>query len=102
MGRILKMVTGTAVTMAFMGGNVAAQSTTGTISDTGRDSDNTVNITIQCTVEVTNNNFITIVNDTDQNAESGNAESSDNRDGGDATSGNAGNTSTTTVTVDCQ
>lgn len=100
MGRILKLVTGTTVAMAFMGGSVAAQTASGTISDTGRDSDNTVNITIKCTVTVVNNNYTTIVNDTDQTAESGDSQSSDNRGSGDTTTGNASNTSTTTTTVE--
>ncbi len=74
---------------------------TGTISDTGRNSDNNIDFRSNHTTRVNNNNDVTVVNDNVQSAHSGNATSSDNRDGGgEAMSGDAHNTSTTSTSVD--
>ena len=63
----------------------------GGISNTGPNSDNSVNGSANNNADVNNNNNSTITNNIKQNAQSGDATVSDNTNGGNATSGNASN-----------
>jgi hypothetical protein len=78
--------------MANSGGN-----NTGSISNTGYNSDNTVSSRVRNSVDVENNNNICVSNDNEQTASSGDARVSENTTGGSATSGDASNTNSTTV-----
>ncbi len=68
------------------------------ISDTGKRSDNNINVRSSTNTSVVNNNNVTVSNDTNQVATSGDA-TVNSRRGGDAVTGNASNTSTTETTV---
>jgi|SRR3989344_4271197 len=67
------------------------------ISRTGPDSYNKIEVKHKSDVRVTNNNNVNVTNNNTQNADSGNAKVYDNTEGGDATSGDASNISTTTI-----
>jgi hypothetical protein len=79
-----------------MGGN---GSNSGTINNTGPDSDNSVRFESRVDVDVDNNNDVRIDNDVDQRSHSGDAEVTHNTTGGSATSGNVSNTSSSSFTV---
>jgi hypothetical protein len=83
------------------GGNGGSQGYGGgaSISDTGRNSDNSIRATYRSNYQVTNNNNVTVNNSNTQYAVSGNAYSHDNRGGGDATTGDASNWNSTTTNV---
>lgn len=72
---------------------------TGTINNTGPDSDNTVNNETTTEVEVENTTDIVVENTNTQTAGSGNARVRHNTTGGDATSGDASNVSTIRSTL---
>jgi hypothetical protein len=71
----------------------------GTITNTGRDSDATVSNSQQSDVKVTTITNYKVTNNNSQNATSGNAVERDNNTGGNATSGGVANTSTATITL---
>lgn len=75
----------------------AADDLTCTISGTGPDSNNTCLQFVGRKCKVVNNTTVIITNTNDQDAESGDANSSGNTGGGGATSGSAGNTNGSTV-----
>lgn len=68
-----------------------------TITETGPESENNVEIETEKTVEVSNSNNISIVNNNTQAAKSGDVSAYGNTTAGDATSGDAKNISTTDV-----
>lgn len=71
----------------------------GTISNTGPNSDSTVTSTSNTEVTVNNTTDLTVTNNNAQHAVSGVAVVSGNTEGGSATSGNATNTSNTSFTL---
>ena len=71
----------------------------GSITNTGPSSWNEVTFDNGSSVEVDNNNCVSIQNATEQSATSGDAKVYNNTTGGDATSGDATNVNTTDVTV---
>jgi hypothetical protein len=71
-----------------------------TMSETGPDSRNNVEIKTTNSSKVTNTNNVGVVNLTNQSAWSGNASVKHNTTGGDATTGSASNTNSSTTTVD--
>jgi hypothetical protein len=71
----------------------------GTITNTGPSSWNEVVFNNGSSVDVDNDNDVYIDNNTDQNADSGDAEVENNTTGGDATSGDATNVNTTSLTI---
>jgi hypothetical protein len=74
-------------------------SNSGSINNTGPDSNNQVKFESDTEVRVDNENDVRITNTNHQSSHSGDAEVSDNTTGGDATSGNASNTSSSSFTV---
>lgn len=68
------------------------------ISDTGKRSDNTINVRSSTNTSVVNNNNVNVSNETNQVATSGDA-TVNSRRGGDAVTRSASNTSTTETTV---
>lgn len=79
------------------GGN--GGSDTGSINNTGPESQNNVTFNDSSSVKVSNYNDLNVVNNNNQSAQSGNASVTENTTGGSATSGNASNTSDTSVTL---
>jgi hypothetical protein len=71
----------------------------GLITDTGPYSTNRLTNTVRNTLNVTNQNTITLNTSSTQRAYSGDATVRDNTRGGDATTGNATNTNSSTFTV---
>lgn len=71
----------------------------GTISNTGPDSDATVRTKVQTSTTVRNYNNLTVTNNTNQSAYSGDATVSNNTEGGNATSGDATNTNSASITL---
>lgn len=67
------------------------------ITKTGPDSYNKIEVKHKSDVRVTNNNNISITNNNSQTAKSGDAKVYGNTEGGGATSGDASNTSSTTI-----
>jgi len=84
---------------AMNGASAGAQSHSGSISNTGPDSHNTIRFNNSSDVRVNNNNNISVENNNSQQASSGSAVVSRNTSGGSATSGSASNISTNDVTV---
>lgn len=68
-----------------------AGATSGTIGTTGPDSQNEISNESLTEIDVENDNNLELVNENDQYASSGDAETEDNTTGGDATSGDAAN-----------
>jgi hypothetical protein len=84
---------------AFEGVGAGGDENTGTINNTGPDSDNEVKSESKVEIDVDNDNNIHVYNNNDQVAKSGDAEVRHNTTGGDATSGSVTNTSSATFTV---
>jgi hypothetical protein len=82
--------------LADWGGNGSGNNEA-TIENTGPRSDNHVRFESRSTVDIDNDNDLSVENNNDQTATSGDAEVSDNTDGGSATTGNATNTNSTTI-----
>lgn len=80
------------------GGAAVMPDNSGTIDTTGPGSTNSVSSTWTDNSSVRVTNDITVRNDTDQRASSGDAEVKGNTTGGNATSGNASNTNSSTFT----
>lgn len=72
---------------------------TGTISNTGYNSNNVVSSKVSNHLDVDNNNNICVTTDNTQTATSGNATVSQNTTGGSATTGNASNSSSDTFVL---
>ena len=72
---------------------------TGTISNTGPDSNNNITFNDTTTTTITNNNNVSVDNDVSQVASSGNATATNNTSGGSALSGQATNTSSLDVDI---
>ena len=70
---------------------------TGTISNTGQDSHNSVTTTDTAIMTITNDNDLSVNNTNHQDASSGDASSNKNTNGGAATSGDSTNTNNTNV-----
>lgn len=87
---------GSASGLGNLGGGSSSNST-GSINNTGPDSNNRVSTRTTTRVNVENNNDLEVHNMNSQTASSGDAEVSDNTTGGSATSGNATNTNSTTM-----
>jgi hypothetical protein len=83
----------------MLGGSMAAPSNSGTITNSGPNSDNKVVNVNKLSVNVSNDNNICLTTDNQQSAKSGTANVSGNTNGGSATTGNASNTSTSTVSL---
>jgi hypothetical protein len=83
----------------MIGGGMTAPSNSGTITDSGPNSDNTVVNVNKMSVDVSNDNSICLTTNNDQSATSGSANVSGNTNGGSATTGSASNTSTSTVSL---
>lgn len=90
-------VNNTNASSAGMNGGSGA-STDANISNTGRNSNNEVDVRSYSSRSVENDNNVWVTNDTNQMAKSGDA-TVEGRRGGDAVTGNATNTSTTETTV---
>ena len=71
----------------------------GTIQNTGPDSENKIVTVNKLSVDVENNNCITLTTSNEQSASTGDASVKGNTTGGDATTGNASNTSTGSFTI---
>jgi len=84
---------------AFDGVGSGGDDSTGTINNTGPDSDNKVKSESKVEVDIDNDNNIHVYNNNDQVAKSGDAEVRHNTTGGDASSGSVTNTSSATFTV---
>lgn len=84
---------------SFDGAMGGSGSNSGTINNTGPDSNNEVRYESRVDVNVDNNNDVRIDNDVDQSSRSGDAEVRNNTTGGSATSGNVSNTSSSSFTV---
>lgn len=95
MKRLLRILAASLTAMTLTTGVVGAQSAT--ISNTGPDSHNDVNIDTHMDREVRNYNDIIVANTNPQHAFSGEAEVEHNTTGGDAISGVASNASTLSV-----
>ena len=74
----------------------------GTIKNTGPDSENKIVTINKTSVNVENNNCLTVTTSNEQSASTGNASVKDNTTGGDATSGNASNSSSSSFTINIQ
>lgn len=77
--------------------NLVRINNSGTISNTGQDSDNSITNTANVTTTTTNNNNLSVTNTNHQDASSGNAEANRNTNGGSATTGDAWNNNSTDV-----
>jgi hypothetical protein len=77
----------------FMGGGGASAS----MSTTGPNSTNRINVSSENNVSITNNNKVYVSNTSDQHASSGDATVQNNTNGGSATTGDASNTNSTTI-----
>lgn len=84
---------------ALDGVDLGSNGGTGSIHNTGPNSDNIVTYESRVNIDVDNDNDIRIQNNSVQMAESGSADVSYNTTGGNATSGNVSNTSSTNFTV---
>lgn len=82
---------------AAMSAAAMPTSSTGSISNTGPDSRNTITTTASSDVNVTNNNDLCITNNNTQHASTGDATVSNNTNGGSATTGSASNSNSTTL-----
>lgn len=91
---------GSGAAWAGVGGGGGGGHASATISDTGPDSYNRVEIRDTTRVDIENNNNIDIRNDNHQTARSGDAVVADNTRGGSATTGDASNSNSTTVRLD--
>jgi hypothetical protein len=98
MKKVTSIVTAAIAGVIFVGASASAV-TTGSISNTGPGSTNTISISDQFSCRVTNDNDIDVTNDNQQNAGSGNATTSGNTTGGNAQSGSAANTNVTDVGI---
>jgi hypothetical protein len=98
MKKILTALTTTLVTVGLVSG-VSFASSSCDISNTGPDSNNTCTSEEHNDVHVSCKNGIYVVNDNDQDANSGDASDSHNTTGGNATSGSATNENGTTVQI---
>ena len=78
---------------------VAGTLTKAIISNTGPYSSNTINTTVENKVNISNTNDIQVNNQTDQWAQSGSANVSDNTNAGSATTGAANNSSSSSFTI---
>lgn len=84
---------------AVVEGAGVTASNSGSITNTGPDSHNTVKFESETDIEVKNENDIEIRNYSEQKAKSGDAEVHGNTTGGSATSGSVSNTSSASFTV---
>jgi len=80
-------------------GAVASATDTGSITNTGPGSTNTITMSDRCSLDVTNTTTVDVTNNNPRSAGSGDATNDGNTSGGNAQSGSAGNTSTTNVGV---
>ncbi len=87
-----------ALVIGFAAAPVSAQSS-GTNTNTGPGSRNTVNNSTQCNTNTTTRNNTNITNNNPQSSNSGNANNSGNTSAGGSQSGAAGNTSTSNTSV---
>lgn len=93
MKKLLRMISVTLLSLAFITGTAAAQAN---IENTGANSNNTVNVSEKDDCKIENNNDVEVDNNTNQGSNSGNANSND----GNASSGDAENNSSTDTNVD--
>jgi hypothetical protein len=98
--QIIRAVATTMLALGLSTGVAAAQS--GSISNTGADSNNTVNAGVTNKADVKDQNELGVSSGNWQNSRTGDAKTKDNTTGGDATSGDASNMNTVSaaVTVD--
>ena len=98
--QIIRAIATTMLALGLSTGVAAAQS--GSISDTGASSTNTVNAGVTNKADVKDQNELGVSSDNWQNSKTGDANTKDNTTGGDATSGDASNMNTVSaaVTVD--
>jgi hypothetical protein len=100
MKKLLKAVAVAGVMVGMSGGVAFADTTcSGSISNTGPGSNNTVTCVTSNNESVKCENNIVVKNDNDQNANSGSASVDGNTTGGSATSGSASNSNSTVVKV---
>ncbi len=85
--------------VASMALSGAAMASTSDISNTGPDSYNKVEVSTSTHVDIDNHNNVTIKNNNDQTASTGDAKVSGNTTGGDAISGDAVNSNTTKTSI---
>ncbi|MFZ2125720.1 MAG: hypothetical protein WA087_02535 [Candidatus Saccharimonadales bacterium] len=78
--------------------DVEAESFTGSIENTGPDSDNEIEVENEIEIDIENDNNLSVVSTNVQRATSGDAEVEDNTTGGDAITGDASNESSTSIT----
>jgi hypothetical protein len=101
MKALLFRATAPAVTLAsclvMFGGVANAQSAS--ITDSGRDSDNKIEFINKCELKVDNDTHVSITNNNDQNATSGDANVKNNDDVGSVTTGNASNSNSSDFNV---
>ena len=99
MRKLLLTLTTSVIGLGLMGGVASASSVTcnGSISNTGANSNNTVNCVDTNNVSVTCSNNETIVEGNNQTSTSGSATNSGNTSSGNATSGSSNNSNSVTV-----
>lgn len=93
-----KLLTHLGLTL-FLSAVLVTSAVAQTIENTGPDSDNSITIGDECTIDVDNNTEVDIDIDTDQDADSGDASNSGNTGGGDADSGDANNDNSVTIGI---
>jgi hypothetical protein len=86
-----------AMSMGGSGGDMSAPDAT--ISDSGRNSDNTIKFTNEVKTTVNNDTNVCVTNTNDQDATSGDANVHNNDDVGNVSTGSASNTNSTSFSV---
>jgi len=95
--QLYRAAAATVLGLSLATGGMVAADNNGSISKTGTDSDNTVTSTTHSTWKVDNDTDLSVHNDNDQHAYTGDAKASHNTTAGDATSGDAMNTNSLSV-----
>lgn len=97
MKKLLKILAAAAVSASLTTGMAAAQ--TGSIGNTGPDSDNNIKNTTENDVDINNSNDVFALNFNGQRASSGEASAEKNTTAGNVSSGNASNSNNSSTSV---
>lgn len=95
--KYVSLVSISAVATTVLLGSSAYAATTGTITNTGPGSNNTITVNEDCSAIITNTNTISITGSNSQTSSSGSTTSGGNTTGGSATSGSSTNSNSYTV-----
>jgi hypothetical protein len=99
MTKLLRKAATVATALSIAGGGIAGIAGASSITNTGFNSDNTVNQNTRVRQHVDNDNNVRVRNFNGQLTATGDAKTTKNTTGGDATSGNASAANTTTTTL---